>query len=805
MDSNAPRTSQPAHESRFHYSKPNYAQPSQYQQFPPHPGVRPPPNAKLSARQVPAGVGVARVAPPPVRYESPPSSSEGQQQQRTTNNGTLLQDFKFPMAPPMPGASSSRSRQEPWASPPERRDNMMHDSYMSSVVNDFTPGTTPATRSRGFPTPQRRYSGSVYAESEALGYEERLDSAVFSPETNESYSPDTRPQVVRQASLGKRAKPALTTIRNRESTLNQNIPEEFPLPPTQLTKKSTIEALSAAVAAGMSGQPHVGSRSNTPTPLRMPFDTSPPASPSADREFLQTPKTPMTMASTNVLSRNPGSLHSQKSINPLLGLGIDQPAMSDKIPPNRRPPRLDIDAVREAEARGSTTSLADLIKRATRLAANLDRGKTASRLGMLDMFGSSERLNSTTNRHSTMSDMLSAFPAPAIGGTPTNKRDTAWPLGEKDEFNKSNAELSRGIPNQGRRRKCCGMSLPVFFAVLLVIIILIAAAVLIPVFLILVPNQHKNDNSLSNCPTTHPCQNGGTSVVSNDACACVCSNGFTGSSCQTASTGSVCATVDVTNGDNDFKNATIGSSISTTFSDAQTRFDIPLNASKILTFFSANNLSCAVENSIADFNSSTQETTKTKRFIMLPEFDFHPSAINGQPQPPHISARAVADCLDQSLERRQDDGSGGTSTSNGIVFQASSATVGPIDPSATVVSGVSTVTSVSASADSTPSPTASSSSGSSTSTTKATGVPTTVSNDEIDFAKVVVLYVLEQSLTVNVAINAQTQIESFFSQQTQGNVTSEKVNVGTGNLVLTADFDKFSITDGKGQVVGGQS
>ncbi|KAK4999646.1 hypothetical protein LTR28_013309, partial [Elasticomyces elasticus] len=47
----------------------------------------------------------------------------------------------------------------------------------------------------------------------------------------------------------------------------------------------------------------------------------------------------------------------------------------------KRPPRLDVDAVRDAEARGSLTSLPDLIKRATRLASNLDRGQTASRLG----------------------------------------------------------------------------------------------------------------------------------------------------------------------------------------------------------------------------------------------------------------------------------------------------------------------------------------------------------------------------------------------------------------------------------------
>jgi hypothetical protein len=53
----------------------------------------------------------------------------------------------------------------------------------------------------------------------------------------------------------------------------------------------------------------------------------------------------------------------------------------------RRPLKLDIDAVRNAEARGSLTSLPDLIKRATRLAAMIDTGKRpASRFDNLSDF-----------------------------------------------------------------------------------------------------------------------------------------------------------------------------------------------------------------------------------------------------------------------------------------------------------------------------------------------------------------------------------------------------------------------------------
>jgi hypothetical protein len=477
--------------------------------------------------------------------------------------------------------------------------------------------------------------------------------------------------------------------------------------------------------------------------------------------------------------------------------------MSNKIPASRRPPKLDMDAVRDAEARGSTTSLADLIKRATKLAANLDRGKTASRLGMLDMFGSGEKLGlgGATNRHSTMSDMLSAFPAPAIGGTPT-KRDTAWPLGEKSEAYASTTDLSRGRPAK-QRRKCCGLSLPVFIVVIITIIILVAAAVLIPIFLILVPKQHKNSNELSDCASNHPCRNGGTSIVSNNACVCVCSNGFTGSQCETSGNADDCMTITLNDGDTEYKNATIGSSILPSLTDAQTRFDIPLNVSTILSVFSFNNLSCTSENSLVDFNSSAlDQGTNAKRFVMVPGFEPQPPAINNLPHPPRITARAEADCLKEHLERRQDGESAGTTTSNGIVFAQSSPTIGAIDPTTPVVTGVSSVTSVSGTNPPTASATQTESQ-STSATTSGAQPSATVTDEELEFAKVVVLYVLQESQAVSVVVNAQQRIESFFASQSLGNTTSAKVDVGLGNLLLTADFDKFSITMGDGEVIGG--
>lgn len=57
----------------------------------------------------------------------------------------------------------------------------------------------------------------------------------------------------------------------------------------------------------------------------------------------------------------------------------------------RRPPKLDINAARDQEVRGSLTSLPDLIKRATRLAAMIDNGKRpGSRLNILNDFSDAD-------------------------------------------------------------------------------------------------------------------------------------------------------------------------------------------------------------------------------------------------------------------------------------------------------------------------------------------------------------------------------------------------------------------------------
>ncbi|KAK4983936.1 hypothetical protein LTR66_008665, partial [Elasticomyces elasticus] len=206
----------------------------------------------------------------------------------------------------------------------------------------------------------------------------------------------------------------------------------------------------------------------------------------------------------------------------------------------KRPARLDVDAVRDAEARGSLTSLPDLIKRATRLASNLDRGQTASRPGTNRFEGCTgnekhRSVQSSENRYSgSISDILASFPPPGFASNNASRKSIKqWPGGG----------LARAaLPSDSdvgeahrQRRRCCGMPLWAFCLLLLALILLVAAAVIVPVTLIVIPRQQQNDSggrasaSIASCQQSLACQNGGANVVAPDgACRCLCVNGFTG-------------------------------------------------------------------------------------------------------------------------------------------------------------------------------------------------------------------------------------------------------------------------------------
>ncbi|RMD44776.1 hypothetical protein DV735_g236, partial [Chaetothyriales sp. CBS 134920] len=536
---------------------------------------------------------------------------------------------------------------------------------------------------------------------------------------------------------------------------------------------TAMKALSDAIAAGFRSSSRMQTSAVArpdASPMRMPFQSSSPHASSDEREQEEEIAPPDLMdAPVDSASLSPQSM---ASTNALLGLGINKPGMSSKVPITRRPPRLNIDAVRDMEARGSTTSLTDLIKRATRLAANLDRGRTASKF---DVFGSRERVGPypSSRHHSSLSDMLSSFPAPATGGTP--RRDTLWPQGEKGERLGSGA--SRGPPRA--KRRCCGMSVSTAILVFVALILVITAAVLIPIFVVVIPKQHKTSAiTLDQCALSDACMNGGSSTVVDGKCQCVCSNGFSGQNCSQSAGTVDCTSATVKDGSTTYTNATMGTLVQPLFSQAQDRFNISLNASIILSAFSTNNLSCSAENTLVDFNA-TLTTSNTRRFIIVPG---HIGADEQQARPVvSISSTGLTPepTSGAGVERRAESI---IDSSNGIVFQTSAAQESTATaPSATITTGTATASQTTASS----------------ATSSATAL---ASEEEETFAQVVVLYALQQSYTVALAANAQQSMRLFFLSASTGNGT---VRVGTDSLPLTVDMNKFTITNADGSVVGG--
>lgn len=529
------------------------------------------------------------------------------------------------------------------------------------------------------------------------------------------------PALVRQASLGRRTKPSLMTIKSVDSITekkNGNI------------RKAVTGAGAGAMGAGgyFAAKDTVGS-----SPLRSSILSS--------GTGLMDPSS----SSPSEISLN-STFRNTKSTSPSY-TGADSPIFPFQLEPRsntlaervgfKRPPRLDMDTVRDAEARGSLTSLPDLIRRATRLAANLDRGKTASRLG-LDFWesGAPEQKNVRQSKNS-LTDMLAAFPPPGQetpqrSGTPSGNVMNEWPSSGGAATRSAGAD-QRYINEkpEKKRRRCCGLPLWTFITLLIVVLFIVAAAVVIPIVLVVIPNQNKSantsqdnqgNNNNNNAPSapvptsgtggnSGNCQNGGVAIKNADqSTTCVCINGFTGTTCGTEDqTG--CTTTSIMGTAN---NATVGSGIPRIVQSAADNFNVPLDATRILSLFSSLSLSCAAENALITFNGLTSRS--------IPVVD---QSLNLGISLPTRSLPTLHLPHAGQVQARQD---------------------------ATPISSNTTA---------------------------------------VDFARVGVLFALQQDGKLNTAATAQENIQDFLTNNRNGNSKTTTVDVGPFTLDLVALTIKF--------------
>jgi hypothetical protein len=626
------------------------------------------------------------------------------------------------------------------------------------------------------PSQRDREAAKQQSGGEVFGYFPPVNPSAASTQRGES--PSDAP--IRQASLSKMSKPKLTHVksgeRGRKSSTASKAPEDEELRQKQLERDVVSGAAKESpVAPPMpthtSDQNHASvsffDSSSDETKSPRPSATLDSPRPSIrvvnSKEHLgitkpsaQPQPSPRSVGSPLAQNTKDGE-HFDALSKEVLGdpekrglprqdsdtLRAPNAGFSDQRGDRRRPPRLNVDAARDEEARGSLTSLSDLIKRATRLASNLDRGKTASRLGMEGWLGPANGNNSNSelekyyrNRSAgSLSDILASFPPPAVP-TPTSNSLQNW----------SSRRESAPLPSEcgsdsktrhKRQRRCCGIPLWLFITLLLLLLVLIAAAVVIPMLLVVIPNMHKDNptstsaqadragtqaSTLSKCAAKLTCENGGQAFPTSDStgaetCRCLCVDSFTGPTCSSKSTAG-CTSMAIPNMED---NATVGDAIPRLITLAESDYSLDLDASTLLGLFNEADLSCAAENALVSFDGKAQKR----------------AAVPQEPSSTLAAEKAEA-------------------TSNGIVY------------------------------DSTPSPSDDSSSSETASEPASpTSYPSSFSSTadvDVDFARAAILYVLQTSSSLDEAESVQKALQG--NLKNGGVVESGKWKVDLGKKTV---------------------
>jgi hypothetical protein len=378
--------------------------------------------------------------------------------------------------------------------------------------------------------------------------------------------------------------------------------------------------------------------------------------------------------------------------------------------------------------------------------------------------------------------MLAAFPppgqdTPVRGGTPNaaNNRMSKWPSAGS-RFGGTDSRLSNE-KRQGRRR-CCGMPIWTFVTLMIVLLFIIAAAVVIPIVLVVIPNQNKansaaaqerqgndsngnggnNNNGGNNgggntrpalpAPTLAPgssqcdsvitCQNGGISIPNADrTCNCVCINGFTGSTC-TNNDATGCTTANIAGAAN---NATVGTAISRLLGSSADGFNVPLNSTRVLSLFSELSLSCPAQNALITFNGLA---SRSERYLQSVDVghSLEPSKSLPVLHNPHPA--------DAPELKRQAIGGPGPAETTGV-------------------------------AQAIPTPT----------------LPVSSNTQALDFARIGVLFALQQSGDLDTAAKAQESIQGFLTNNRNGNAASNSINMGPFKM----DLVQLAITLNNGTVI----
>ncbi|KAI1309669.1 hypothetical protein F5Y03DRAFT_69652 [Xylaria venustula] len=759
----------------------------------PPPGRSQPPQRPPRPSVVPSILDSSRVQDPTPTFQYVPQSTASSdlsapetpatQSSRPSTLSSVgsIPDFPLPVAVP----SNLPRRSVNLGPPPSSRRGASSFYSTASFVSPI-PEESPRIRSHTSYASSAAIPESFGSLSPGSQDDLYFDDAIAEESfTSDDAEDDSR--LVRSASIGKRGKPSLVTTKSIDKS---------PSPPQRPAPKP----IQGSPFAGGTGYVDGSSSSSAQTTAKN--SAGPALTTSSMLNAFEN-------ASATDLSNVPKM---EPSLKPSRLSGL------------RRPPRLDIDAVRTAEARGSLTSLPDLIRRATRLATMMDRGKRpASRFDDLDfpaeVYGMDTEKNDyyeLEKHQSGLSDMLAAFPPPASRRS-MRQSMSSWPLprrASRAPTRPSEEPTSMSDSKKSKsRRRCCGLPLWIFLLIVFLLIAIIVAAIVVPVELLVV-NKKSTAQPAQNCMQELPCANGGTSVISQGVCSCICSNGFTGKNCTTPTTQGCTTTTLETEDATRISNVTIGEAIPRLVLEAQSNFSIPLSATSVISKFSAAGLSCNAENALVTFDGGSLGTLSGEGKGVTVSGDGSPAL-----------AAAVGDSADSGITLTLLPGIDATITINGpletghifvttLTLGESSTTsqtgYPTIDPSTSTTSTkTSSTTQLSSTRSQTTSDTPTRTSTAttiSTTTTSSTAQPTgsfTITEKVVDFARVAVLFVLQEK-SVDDASTAQNLLQEFFIGADSGTTVDQARNVTLGDS-NSVDLVNLFVDVGSGKIGGGNS
>lgn len=662
---------------------------------------------------------------------------------RRSGNSTLPQ--------PRRGNSSFYSQYSYVAPIPEERlgQQRSHGSYASSHVipESWDSGTLDYYLSSG--VPDDAVDG---ANLDGIGADQQINAA----------EDDGTRRPVRQASMGKRHKPSLTTIRptersGKEASEGSSEQRSRPLTRDERDHVATMASASHPPLPNGSSPGDIRAQEEVPPSMTSSEDAGPRQLETVGLNRATSPVSP----TSPISPLDPRVDHIRNGL--WKGSSIDY-ASPTGFPPSqmggllrypssetKRPLRVDVEGVGDLEAvRASVTSLPDLIKRATRLASVLDRSRPGSRLDFVrtadEQYTKQETDPPPARRKSgSISDILASFPSPhardgAVSALsrrpPLTTPSPGIPLDMKSE----------GAPNRpSPKRSCCGLPLWAVLSLAALTLLIIAAAVIIPVVVVVLPRQRNSSNpSEAVCRRQIQCQNGGSAVFDDNVCRCICVNGFAGSRC-TVAVGDACASTDFVAGNGQRQSITVGSSILPLLRQGPEEFNVPLNPSKLLSVLADVDLSCNSENALVTFRTSS------------------------------IRARAVIQTRKSFLIKRQQRNPPNDASGQSTRASAQS--------SATTTQAVRRDTTTTAAAPSTATPSAR---------------PSPSSNADkttVDFAKVGVLYIFQET-DLDRAVVAQQELQMYFNSGS----AAQSVSVGNG---IALDLEKKTVSMPDGRLVGG--